>query len=65
MTILVILFLILAFACFFFAAVRPPQPPLNLIALGLMFWVLSVLVPALASQPLFGHAGHAHTHLWR
>jgi len=43
MTISLIL-LIIAFFCFILAAVNWPPVPVNLTALGLAFWVLSLLV---------------------
>ncbi|HMF74287.1 MAG TPA: hypothetical protein VK604_01365 [Bryobacteraceae bacterium] len=36
--------LILALVCFLVAAVNIPTPRVNLIALGLFWWVLSLLV---------------------
>jgi hypothetical protein len=39
------IFLILAFFCFIGAAVYvPPTPRVNLIGLGLAFWVLTLLI---------------------
>jgi hypothetical protein len=37
-------FLLLAFICFIGAAVNPPWPRVNLIGLGLAFWVLTLLI---------------------
>jgi hypothetical protein len=36
----------LAVVCFLLAAVAVPFPRVNLVAAGLMFWVLSVLIGA-------------------
>lgn len=38
------LLLIVALICFLIAACNPPWPRVNLIALGLFFWVLSALI---------------------
>lgn len=43
----VIIMLILGFVCFAAAALGITSPRFNLIAAGLAFWILSVLVPAL------------------
>lgn len=43
MTISLIL-LIMAFICFILGAVNWPPSPVNLTALGLAFWVLSILI---------------------
>jgi len=40
------IFLVLAFLCFIAAAVNPPWPRVNLIGLGLAFWVLTLLIHA-------------------
>jgi hypothetical protein len=46
MDVLTILLLIAAAICFLLAAVGVPAR-VNLVALGLLFWVLTVLIPAL------------------
>jgi hypothetical protein len=43
MTVTTIL-LIVSLVCFLIAAINPPWPRVNLLALGLFFWVLSLLV---------------------
>jgi hypothetical protein len=37
--------LLLAFVCFVLAALQVPSPRANLVAVGLAFWVLSLLIP--------------------
>lgn len=45
MSVLTLIFLVLAFALFSIAAIGIPIPPrYNLIAAGLAFWVLSVIL---------------------
>lgn len=36
--------LIFALVCFLIATVNPPWPRVNLVALGLAFWVLSYII---------------------
>ena len=40
------LLLLLALICFLAAAVQVPAPRVNLVALGLFFWVLTLLIPS-------------------
>ena len=50
---LTIILLVFAFVCFCLAAFWNPQPPrINLIAAGLAFWVLSIILGGI------GHLGH-------
>lgn len=42
-----VVLLLLAAICFLLAAVGVPLPRVNLVALGLFFWVLTALLPAL------------------
>jgi hypothetical protein len=44
MLVLSTILLVLALVCFFASAVQLPSPRVNLIALGLMLWVLTVLL---------------------
>lgn len=41
---LTLILLILALVCFFAAAVQVPSPRVNLVALGLFLWVLTVIL---------------------
>lgn len=41
------LLLLLSAVCFLLAAANAPLPRVNLVALGLLLWVLSILVPGL------------------
>lgn len=41
---LMLILLILALMCFVLAAVNVPSPRVSLVALGLAFWVLSLLL---------------------
>jgi hypothetical protein len=43
----VVIMLLLGFVCFAAAAIGVTSPRFNLIAAGLAFWILAVLVPAL------------------
>lgn len=44
---LVLIFLVIALVCFVVAAIGLWTPRVNLVALGLAFWVASVLLPHL------------------
>jgi hypothetical protein len=44
---LILIFLVIALACFVIAAISLWKPRVNLIALGLAFWVATILLPHL------------------
>ena len=46
-------FLVIALVCFLLGAANIPAPRINLVALGLAFWVLSILIGGMAG----GHLG--------
>ena len=47
---MILVLLILGFICFILAAAQAPIPRCNLTALGLAFWILTILVGALAKS---------------
>ena len=49
MNIVTLVLLILAALCFAWAALATTQPRVGLVPLGLLFWLLTVLIPRLAN----------------